>query len=92
MNILLFDLENGSKTLGGKDIIKKEFKLPVLSPGTFQQFQDTLGQLYVEETVEETIMVAGLSIKQPTKKISLRGGLGDTIDAIAIDTVSELSK
>ena len=92
MNILLFDLENGSKTLGGKEAIQKEFKLPVLTPGTFQQFQETLGQLYVEETVNEKVMVAGLSIDQPTKKIGLRGGLGDKIDAVVIDTVSELSK
>jgi hypothetical protein len=92
MNILMFDLEDGHKTIGGKQEVKNLFNLPVLSPSSFDEFQSAITQLYISENVEETVMIAGLNIKQNTRKVTTRGGVGDTIDAVIIDTFSELSK
>ena len=57
MNILLFDLENGSKTLGGRDLIQKKFNFPVLSPASFDEFQNTIVQLYQVKKEEVTVDV-----------------------------------
>ena len=91
MNILLFDLEHGSQTLGGRDEIQKSFGLPVLSPGTFEDFGAVFGQLFEEAGEEHTVMLGKREIKEfrKTKKL-----VDPTlpIDALVIDTFSELSK
>jgi hypothetical protein len=91
MNILLFDLENGSKTLGSKEAISKKFNLPVLSPSTFQQFQKTVGQLYAVEKKEVKVKVGSLDVTEERFQTVIRDPKL-SIDAVVIDTVSELSK
>ena len=91
MNILLFDLENGSKTLGSHTDIQKEFGMPVLSPSTFSQFESTIGQLFTTVKEKVPIKVGNLEIEEERNVVKLRDP--DTkIGAIVIDTVSELSK
>ena len=91
MNILLFDLENGSKTLGSREAIQKSFGLPVLSPGSFEDFGVVFGQLYQETGADHPVKVGNLEIKEHRKVQSL---IDPTypIDAVVIDTFSELSK
>ena len=91
MNILLFDLENGSKTLGGLDDIKSRFNLPVLSPSSFDQFENTVTQLYTTKSIEKEIMVGPLPVKEK-KIVTVIKDKSLSIDAVVIDTVSELSK
>ncbi|MDP6586658.1 MAG: hypothetical protein QF535_18530, partial [Anaerolineales bacterium] len=62
MKTLMFDLEHGSQTLGSKEYIHKQFGFPVLQPGSWDQFQDTIAKLYKQETVSEKIMVGNLEI------------------------------
>ena len=90
MNILLFDLEDGHKTIGGKDEVQKLFGLPVLSPGTYAEFQSTIVQLYTTENVEEVVDIGGLQVKQSKSNVVTKSKV--PIDAIIIDTFSELSK
>ena len=91
MNILLFDLEHGSQTLGGRDEIQKNFGLPVLSPGTYEDFGAVFGQLYKEVGEDRTVMLGKREIKEfcKTKKL-IDESL--PIHALVIDTFSELSK
>ena len=91
MNILLFDLENGSKTLGSHESIQKSFGLPVLSPGSFEDFGVVFGQLYKETGTDHPVKVGNLEIQEHRKVQSLQDPTYP-IDAIVIDTFSELSK
>jgi SpoVK/Ycf46/Vps4 family AAA+-type ATPase len=91
MKVLLFDLEDGSKSLGGKEIIKDMFNFPVLSPSTYPQFKDILMKLYTNKTVNETeILPNKMEITvQKNKTVPIDGV---EIDAVILDTFSELSK
>jgi|TARA_Y100000310_G_scaffold4157_1_gene5080 hypothetical protein len=91
MNILLFDLENGSKSIGSRDTIQKHFGLPVLSPGTFEDFTTVLNQLYKKEGEKVQVMVGDTEIGDFRNEYKLIKP-DFPIDAIVIDTFSELSK
>ncbi len=89
-NIIFFDLEHGSQTLGSKGDIQKMFRYPELEPSTFGEFQQIIKQLYTKKKVEEVIKIGDISVKQSLRKVVPRSGV--KIDGIVIDTVSELSK
>ena len=92
MNILLFDLENGSKSLGNHDTIQKNFGLPVLSPGRFEDFQVIMqNQLFETKADEHAVQLGDLTIQEHREEYVLRDP-NLTIDVIVIDTFSELSK
>ena len=91
MNILLFDLENGSKSLGNRDTIQKHFGLPVLSPGTFEDFGVVFGQIYEESGEEHSVMLGKHEIKEFRKTQKLMDDI-PPVDVLVIDTFSELSK
>ena len=86
----MFDLEHGSQTLGSKEHIHKQFGFPVLQPGTWDQFQDTMGKLYKQETVIEKIKVGTLEIDEKRTTVVPRNGT--KVEALVLDTFSELSK
>jgi len=90
MKTLMFDLEHGSQTLGSKEYIHKQFGFPVLQPGTWDQFQDTIGKLYKQETVKEKVKVGSLEIEEKRSIVVPRNGT--QVDALVLDTFSELSK
>ena len=92
MNILLFDLENGSKSLGNHNTIQKNFGLPVLSPGRFEDFQVIMqNQLFETKADEHAVQLGDLTIQEYREEYVLRDP-NLTIDVIVIDTFSELSK
>ena len=91
MNVLLFDLENGSKTLGSRETIQKSFGLPVLAPRAFEDFGAVLGQLYTSDGTEHTVKVGNTEI-QEFRNVSILKDSSISIDALVIDTFSELSK
>lgn len=90
MKVLMFDLEHGSKTIGSKEHIQSLFTYPVLSPGNWGQFQSTLVSLYKEENVTTDVTIGNLTIPETTKTITSRNGT--PVDALVVDTFSELSK
>jgi hypothetical protein len=90
MKTLMFDLEHGSQTLGSKEHIHKQFGFPVLQPGTWDQFQATMGKLYKQETVIEKIKVGTLEIDEERTTVVPRNGT--KVEALVLDTFSELSK
>tara|TARA_R100001594_G_scaffold124804_2_gene161676 strand:- start:227 stop:1174 length:948 start_codon:yes stop_codon:yes gene_type:complete len=91
MNILYFDVEHGSQTLGSKEAIQKHFNLPMLTPSSWDEFQGTIGKLYQSSKVKEKIELSkGFEIEQVKNVITPRKGL--TVDTLVIDTFSELSK
>tara|TARA_R100000808_G_C2122847_1_gene133730 strand:- start:288 stop:1037 length:750 start_codon:yes stop_codon:yes gene_type:complete len=90
MKTLMFDLEHGSQTLGSKEYIHKQFGFPVLQPGSWDQFQNTIGKLYKQETVTEKVKVGNLEIDEERTVVVPRNGT--TVDALILDTFSELSK
>ena len=91
MNILLFDLEHGSQTLGGREEVQETFGLPVLSPGTFEDFGAVFGQLYEETGEDHTVMLGKREIKE-FRKVKKLVDESLPIDVLIIDTFSELSK
>ena len=90
MKTLMFDLEHGSQTLGSKEYIHKQFGFPVLQPGTWDQFQSTMGKLYKQEAVTEKIKVGNLEIDEERTIVVPKNGT--QVDALILDTFSELSK
>ena len=90
MKTLMFDLEHGSQTLGSKEYIHKQFGFPVLQPGSWDQFQDTMGKLYKQEVVSEKIKVGNLEIDEKRTVVVPKNGT--QVDALILDTFSELSK
>ena len=90
MNILYLDLERGSQTLGSEETIQKMFNFPMLCPSSWDQFQSVMGQLYTQKTTEVTKMLGDLEIKEQKHTIVPKNGT--TVDALIIDTFSELSK
>ena len=91
MNILLFDLENGSKSLGSHDTIQKHFGLPVLSPGSFEDFGAVVRQLYKTTEDDHAVKVGNIEI-QEHRTVQVLQDPTFPIDTIVIDTFSELSK
>ena len=90
MKTLMFDLEHGSQTLGSKEYIHKQFGFPVLQPGTWDQFQSTMGKLYKQESVTEKIKIGNLEIDEERTVVVPKNGT--QVDALILDTFSELSK
>ena len=88
--ILLFDTEDGSKTLGGESSVQKLFGCPPLKPDTWDSFGKTLVQLYVDKVFHVEKKIAGIPVMETQQKKVLRDGV--EIDGIIIDTFSELSK
>ena len=62
MKTLMFDLEHGSQTLGSKDKIKENFNLPVLSPGSWDQFLNTMASLYEQKAITKKIKIGETEI------------------------------
>ena len=90
MNVLFLDLEHGSQTLGSNKAIEKMFGFPILSPGTWDQFQSLIGQLYTTKKNVITKKVGTIEIKEESVDIVPKND--EVIDAFVIDTFSELSK
>ena len=90
MKYLMFDFEHGSQSIGSKDHIEKTLGLPLLTPSTWNQFQDVIAGLYKQETVDKEVSIGNLKVKQSENKVVPRNGT--IIDGIILDTFSELSK
>ena len=90
MKVLYFDLEHGSQTLGSRDAIAKMFGYPMLSPTTWAQFQAVIGQLYA--TKKETVELKIGNITVPEERNLVVAKNGTVVDAVVLDTFSELSK
>jgi len=86
--LLYFDLEHGKRTLGSRQDIEKMLGYPTLEPSSYKEFQKIVKQLYVPKTVEETVNIGGIKVKQSRKVVEPKA----EIDGIIVDTVSELSK
>tara|TARA_Y100001938_G_C8091030_1_gene435067 strand:- start:1880 stop:2674 length:795 start_codon:yes stop_codon:yes gene_type:complete len=91
MKTLYFDLEHGSQTLGSQQAIQKMFGYTVLSPGSWDSFQHVIGQLYTKKNTEVEKAIGPLVIKELQESVMLREN-APKIDAVVIDTFSELSK
>jgi DNA segregation ATPase FtsK/SpoIIIE-like protein len=91
MKTLYFDLEHGSQTLGSESTIQKMFGYTVLSPGSWDAFQNIIGQIYTKKNVEVDKKIGALIIKEQQESVVLRDN-APTVDAVVVDTFSELSK
>ena len=90
MNCLMFDLERGSQSIGSPDAIEKLFGFPVLEPTTFDQFKRIISDLYTVQKSVNTVKVGSLDIEQEVLETIPKNGI--QIDALVLDTFSELSK
>ena len=90
MKVLMFDLEHGSQSIGSHKDIEKMFSYPVMEPSTWDQFQGTIAQIYTKANVEVSKKIGSLEIKE--MQIHTVPKNGTVIDAVVIDTFSELSK
>ena len=91
MKVLYFDLEHGSQTLGSEKHIQKIFGYNVLRPGSWDSFQHVIGQLYTKKNSVVEKKVGSLVISEELEAITLRDK-APTVDALVVDTFSELSK
>ena len=91
MKTLYFDLEHGSQTLGSEKAIQQMFGYSVLRPSTWDSFQHVIGQIYTKKKTVVEKAVGPLVIKEEQESIILREN-APTVDAVVIDTFSELSK
>ena len=90
MKYLMFDFEHGSQSIGSREHVEKVLGFPLLTPSTWNQFQDVIAGLYKQETIETDVKVGNLVVKQSENKVVPRNGT--VIDGIILDTFSELSK
>ena len=90
MKCLMFDLERGSQTLGGPESIQKLFGYPVLAPTTFDQFKKTISDLYTVQKAVKKTKIGTSEIDQESLETIPKNGT--QIDALILDTFSELSK
>jgi len=91
MHVLYFDLEHGSQTLGSEKHIADMFGYNLLRPGSWDSFQHVIGQLYTKKTAVVEKKIGDLVIKEEQEGVTLRKG-SPKIDALVVDTFSELSK
>ena len=91
MKVLYFDLEHGSQTLGSEKHIAEMFGYNLLRPGSWDAFQHVIGQLYTKKNTVVEKKVGGLAIKEEQESVTLRDK-APTVDALIVDTFSELSK
>ena len=90
MSYLMFDFEHGHQSIGSKDKVKELFGLPLLTPQTWSEFQNTIAQIYTSTVVEEDIKLGDLVIKEKRSTIVPKNGL--MLDGMILDTFSELQK
>ena len=91
MKVLYFDLEHGSQTLGSEKHIQEMFGYSVLRPGSWDSFQHVIGQLYTKKNSVVEKKVGSLVINEEQEAVTLRDK-APTVDALIVDTFSELSK
>ena len=90
MKLLYFDLEHGSQSLGSKTDIQNLFGYPVLEPGTYDQFQSTIGKLFTQKAVNVPVKIGDITIEESrTEVLPVNGTI---INGVVLDTFSELSK
>mgnify|MGYP003641306095 CR=1 FL=1 len=90
MKTLYFDMEHGSQTLGGPEDIQEMFGYPLLAPNTWDAFNAVLGKLYTKRKVQTTKRIGTMDILEESIQIIPRENT--VVDALIIDTFSELSK
>ena len=90
MKLLYFDLEHGSKTLGGPKDVEKLFGYPMLESGSWKEFSTTIKQLYKPVKIVEEVKIGNTTVKQ--EKTEIKPANETEISGIVVDTVSELSK
>jgi len=90
MKVLYFDVERGHQTLGSKESIKTMFEYPVLSPSSWNEFQSMIAKIYEVKKEEIKLDVGGLEFTETIEKVTPKNNL--RVDAVVIDTFSELSK
>ena len=100
MKVLYFDLERGSQTLGSEKHIAEMFGYTVLRPGSWNAFYDVIGQLYTKKNTVVEKKIGSLTVKEEQEAVVIRTADRITkksikpvpVDALVIDTFSELSK
>ena len=90
MKVLYFDLERGHQTLGSRKGIQTMFGYPVLSPHTWDEFQQIISQIYTTQKVERINKIGDIEVKEQETVVVPKNGT--IVDAIVLDTFSELSK
>ena len=88
--LLLFDTEDGSKTIGGEEQVKELFGCLPLKPDTWDSFNNTINQIYVDKTLNIEKKIAGITVMDTQIRKVLKDDI--KMDGIIIDTFSELSK
>ena len=89
--ILMFDTEHGSHTLGGETEIQEMFNCPVLKPAQFADFRNIITSIYTTQRIEVDKKISDdLVIKEVQEQTILKNGV--TVDALIIDSFSELAK
>ena len=90
MKILFLDFERRSQTLGSRERIQKMFGYPMLSMTSWDQFQSIIGKLYTKKKTVSSIKIGNLEI--PEEAVAVVPKNGTQVDALVLDTFSELSK
>ena len=90
MKCLMFDMERGSQSLGSAQDVEEMFGYPVLEPSTFNAFKKCITDLYTIQKKVKTVKVGSINLEQEILETVPKNGT--VIDALILDTFSELSK
>ena len=90
MKVLFFDLERGKQTLGNDKDIEKLFGYPPLEPTTYQAFTSIIGDIFTIKKVITEKKIGTLKVNEEQLHTVLKNGID--VNAIVLDTFSELSK
>ena len=90
MKCLMFDMERGSQSLGSAQDVEEMFGYPVLEPSTFNAFKKCITDLYTIQKKVKTVKVGSIDLEQEILETVPKNGT--VIDALILDTFSELSK
>ena len=87
-NILYIDTENGSKTLGGEEIVEKLFGNPVIRPETWAELYNLLfGEIYHKAKIIKNQTIGG-GFARKSEQIVYQLNEGINLNGIVIDTLS----
>lgn len=90
MKTLYVDLENGYKSLGSPEDIKKMFGYDMLSFESFTDFGSFVTKLWERKQIEKTLNIDGIEVNQNSWQVVPRNGT--SVGCIVIDTGSEMAK
>jgi hypothetical protein len=90
MKTLIFDFENGSKSLGSEVDIQRLFGYPVLKPSAWQSTRSILDQIWTKQSITDVRHIGNIPVRDSGFKYVPRNGT--QVNTLVFDTATEAFK